>query len=98
MTEPEAPPLELWQRERLAYAVSEWAVRHPTPEYRAFAFGGSTPFSPLELAEALRRDEGPLAHDFERMVRYALEVADFDTVVSQFESRTGTAPPGVSPA
>ena len=55
-----------------------------------FAFGDVEPFSPVELAEALRRDGGPIARQFYRMAQFGLEVAPFGRLVEGFGS-TGLA-------
>ena len=90
MAEPEAEPLTQSQRRELAEVVSYWAERHPRAQDRLFAFGDEGPFSPLDLAEALRSDDGPIARQFYRMVQFALEVVPFGRLVEGFGS-TGLA-------
>ena len=90
MAEPEAEPLTQSQRRELAEVVSYWAERHPRAQDRLFAFGDEGPFSPLDLAEALRSDDGPIARQFYRMVQFALEVVPFGRLVEGFGS-TGIA-------
>ena len=90
MAEPEAEPLTQSQRRELAEVVSYWAERHPRAQDRLFAFGDEGPFSPLDLAEALRSDDGPIARQFYRMAQFALEVVPFGRLVEGFGS-TGLA-------
>jgi len=90
VAEPEAEPLTQSQRRELAEVVSYWAERHPRAQDRLFAFGDEGPFSPLDLAEALRSDDGPIARQFYRMVQFALEVVPFGRLVEGFGS-TGLA-------
>jgi len=92
VAEPEAEPLTQSQRLALAEAVWYWARRHPRARDRLFAFGDEGPFSPVELAEALRRDEGPIAREFFRMAGFALEVVPFGRLVEGFGA-SGLATP-----
>lgn len=84
MATPQAEPLSPEQRERLRVAIAVWVENHPLPTYRAFAFGDSEPFSPVDLLEALG-GIGPLARRFFRMVRFGLEGESFDGIVASFE-------------
>jgi hypothetical protein len=86
VAEPEAEPLTQSQRLVLAEVVGDWAERHPRAQDRLFAFGDQGPFSPVELAEALRSDEGPIARQFYRMAQFALEVVPFGRLVEGFGS------------
>ena len=87
MAEPETPELSQTQVARLSQAIALWVARHPYPDYPAFAFGDSHPFSPRDLQRELAEqgEHGPVASQFLRMTRFAMESEPFDTIISRFE-------------
>jgi hypothetical protein len=86
MAEPESQILTSDQVSRLIEAVSVWVELHPNPDYEAFAFGDSEPFSPRKLLIDLYSG-GPLAQQFLRMTRFALEEETFERIVGGFSQR-----------
>jgi hypothetical protein len=81
MAEPTSPPLSGDDIERLIDAFAAWVERHSYPDYRAFAFGSSEPFSPRELLFDLRQG-GPIGDQVLRMVRFATEVEPLDAIIA----------------
>jgi hypothetical protein len=86
---PEYPPLENDQQiGALAEAVSAWVGRHPRPTQPAFAFAGTEPFSPYDLALALQIRSGEVYERFLHMTRFALEVETFEGLLAGFRGPT----------
>jgi hypothetical protein len=84
MAEPETPELSPTQVTQLTQAVALWVQRHPNPDYPAFAFGDSHPFSPRDLQRELV-EQGPIARQFLRMTRFALEAEPFEIILTRFQ-------------
>lgn len=96
MPQPGVPPLTADQIVQLDSAVALWAERHPLPDYPAFAFAGTRPFSPRQLAAALHAREGEIAENFLLMTRFAMEVQNFEAIVTAFSTSSGEPGPEVS--
>ena len=84
MAEPETPELGQDQVALLRQAIAVWVARHPNPDYPAFAFADSSPFSPRDLQRELA-EQGPIARQFLRMTRFAMEAEPFEVIISRFQ-------------
>ena len=92
MAEPETPErLGEDQVALLRKAIAVWVARHPNPDYPAFAFADSSPFSPRDLQRELA-EQGPIARQFLRMTRFAMEAEPFEVIISRFQQ--GQIPAG----
>jgi hypothetical protein len=90
MAEPNARFLSDDEVAQLADALGGWAERHPYLDHPAFSYGGSRALSPRDMAAEVRAG-GPIRDQVVRMVRFAMEVEEFSSIVARFQSNEGLA-------